>query len=118
MIQLFRKVLARATDHDAIERCRWLTVARNFIVDAGGVERVAARDDFEGERRIVDTRSEDADLIERRRESDEAKAAHATVCWLDANDAAERRRLSNRSTGFGAESDRRNARGDRRRGAA
>ena len=42
-------------------------------------------------------RAEYADLIERRRERDEAVPAHATVRRLDANDAAERRRLPYRS---------------------
>ncbi len=45
-----------------------------------------------------------ADLIERRRERGQSEARNAAITRLDANNAAERRRLSNRTAGVGAES--------------
>ena len=56
--------------------------------------------DSQTERGVVDRSTEDADVVERRRERDETVAAHATVRRLHANDAAERRGLSNRTTGL------------------
>ena len=54
-------------------------------------------------------RVERADLIERRRERDQAVARHAAVGRLQADDAAERRRLADRAAGVGAERERRHA---------
>ena len=61
---------------------------------------------------------ERADLVERRRERDQAVARHAAVGRLQADDAAERRRLADRAAGVGAERERRDAGRDRRRRAA
>ena len=81
-------------------------------VGAGGVVRVVAGDHLEPERGVVDRAPEDADLVERRRERDEPEAAHAAVRRLDADDAAERRRLPHRAAGLGAERDPDDARRD------
>ena len=55
-------------------------------------------------------RVERADLIERRGERDQAVARHAAVGRLQPDDAAQRRRLADRSAGVGAERQRRHAR--------
>ena len=58
---------------------------------------------------------ERADLVERRGEGDQAVARHAAVGRLQADDAAERRRLADRAAGVGAERHRRHAGRHRRR---
>ena len=62
--------------------------------------------------------AERARLIERRRERDHAVARDAAVGRLDADDAAQRRRLADRAAGVGAERARAQRRRDRRRRAA
>ena len=52
---------------------------------------------------VFDRVRERSDLIERRRESDDAPARHAPVRRLHTDDAAERGRLPDRATGIGAE---------------
>ena len=59
-----------------------------------------------------------ADLVERRSVRDEPVARDAAVRRLDADDAAERRRLTNRAAGVGAERHRHRAGRDQRRRAA
>src|SRR5581483_12294716 len=87
-------------------------------VGRGGVHGIASGDDVRRERRIIDGATEHADLVERRRERDEAKPADASVRGLHTDDAAERRRLPHRPTGLGSERDRHDARGDSGGGSA
>ncbi len=61
---------------------------------------------------------ERADLVERRAEGEQAVARDAAVGRLEADDAAQRRRLADRAAGVGAERDRREAGRDRDRRAA
>ncbi len=70
------------------------------------------------QRRIGDRRGERTDLVEARRERDEPVARHEAVRGLDADDTAERGRLADRAAGIGAESQRGELGGDRRRAAA
>ena len=55
------------------------------------------------ERQVRDAAREGPDLVERRREGDEAVAADAAVGRLQADDAAERGRLPDGAAGVGAE---------------
>ena len=73
------------------------------------VVRVGAADHLQAERGILHRPRERADLIERRREGDEAVARDAAVRGFHAHDAAERRRLANRSARVRAQRERRHA---------
>ena len=72
-----------------------------------GVARVGAGDhaDSAAPRRAT-VRGERTDLIERRRERDQAVARDAAVGRLEPDDAAERGRLADRAAGVGAERER------------
>ena len=67
---------------------------------------------------VLDGPRERTDLIERRSEGEQPVARDAAVGRLEADHAAERARLADRSAGVGAERDRRQAGGHRHRRAA
>ena len=69
-------------------------------------------------RRIGGRARERSNLVERRRKCEQAVARDAAVGRLEADDAAERRRLTDRSAGIGSERDRGAPRCDGRRGTA
>ena len=71
--------------------------------DRRGVARVVAPDRLEQQRGVVDAAGERPDLIERRREGDEAVPRDRAVGRLDSDDAAERGGLADRAAGVGAE---------------
>ena len=108
----------RPVRHDRSKTPRWRcsVIAGHDPRDATSV--AAAGDDAEGQRGVFDRRGDRADLIERRRERDQAVARHAPVGRLQADDAAQRRGLPDRSAGVRAERERHQACGDRRRGSA
>ena len=88
------------------------------LVRRGGVGAIGAGDHRQRQRRVLDRARERADLIERRREGQQAVARHAAVGRLEPDDAAERRRLADRPAGVGAERERHLRRADGGRRAA
>ena len=74
-----------------------LRVARHGLVERRRVALVEAGHRFEQQRRVFGRLREHAGLIEARRERDHAVARHAPVRGLDARDAGERGRLTNRA---------------------
>ena len=86
--------------------------------DRRGVHRVVTRDRLEQQRRVGDGVGERPDLVEARREGDQAEPADRAVGRLDADDAAQRGRLADRAAGVRAERERREVGGDRRRRTA
>ena len=84
---------------------------RGRLRDRRGVERVVPGDDLEEQRGVGDGGGERADLVEARGEGDQPVAADRAVGRLDADDAAQRRRLADRAAGVGAERQRREAGG-------
>ena len=73
------------------------------FVETGGILRVAPGDGVQHERGVAHRFGERADLIERGRECDQAETRHAAISWLQPHDAAQRRRLADRTAGVGTE---------------
>ena len=69
-------------------------------------------------RRVFDGARERSNLVQRGREGDQAIATDATVRWLESDDAAQRRGLTNRAAGIGAQGKRCELGADRGRRAA
>src|SRR5664279_3023279 len=88
-IERLREVLARLPDHDTLQIIR---VRRGISIDrtvrTRRIARIAPRDHLECDRGILHHRTEHTDLVERRCEGDEPKAADATVRRLHTHDAA------------------------------
>ena len=82
------------------------------------VRRIGAGDHRQRERGIADGPGQRTDLIERRGERQQPVARDAAVGRLQPDDAAQRRRLADRSAGVGAERERRHAGGDGHRRSA
>ena len=80
--------------------------------------RIAPADDAEHPAASDTVRPKHRDAVERRAERDQPVAAHPAVGRLDADDAAEARRLPHRAAGLGAEGRRDHAGRDERRRAA
>ncbi len=100
--------VARHADAHALQR-----VDRRLRVKSGTGARddVASRGSWpamtdEHQRRVFDRRRDRSDLIERRREGEQAVARDAAVGRLEPDDAAERGRLADRAAGVGAERER------------
>ncbi len=97
-------------------------VVRDRRVEGRRVARVVPGDDREHARRAANVRRERPDLVEARRERDEAVARDAAVRRLDPDRSGERRGLADRPARVAAERARDHARRDRRgaarRGAA
>ena len=85
---------------------------------AGRVRRIGPLHRVIGEREVFGRSRERTADIEARREQPHAGAAQAADGRPEAEDAAERRRHPDRAVGVGAERERDQARGDRRRRAA
>ena len=82
---------------------------RRFVVGHGGVERrgiarVVAGDDAQQGGGVGRGAAKRADLIERRREGDDAPARHAAVGGTQADQAAKRRGLAHAAASVGAQS--------------
>ncbi len=88
------------------EQARWRPV------EGGGVGRVVAGDHLEGERSVGDAGGERADLVEGAGKGDQAVAGDEAVGGLDPDDAAERGRLADGTSGVRAEPGRDEAGGD------
>ncbi len=87
-------------------------------LDRGRVALVASGDDRVEERAVADGARDRPDLVEARREGDDAVARDGAVGRAQADVAAERRRLLDRAARVGAERPRGEARGHGRRRAA
>ncbi len=95
---------ARRSRRPASSRAQACAVARHRAVERGGVVRIVAGDHLQQAAASSSAvRPNGPDLIERRGERDHAVARDAAVGRLDADDAAERRRLADRAAGVGAE---------------
>ena len=93
-------------------------VIRHRLGDARRIARVVPRHRAEHERRVLGRLREHARLVEARCEGDHPVARDAPVGRLEAGESREGARLADRAAGVGAGRDRRDARGDRGRGAA
>ena len=90
------------TDRQPFERItKRAGVIRHGRLDASRILWVEARHRPEQQRRIFRADRDQARLIEARSEGDHAVATDTTVRGFDAGDAAERRRLTNRTTRIG-----------------
>ena len=78
------------------------------------VTGIVATDHLQGERGVGDGGGERPDLVEARREGDEAEPADDAIRRLDPDDAAQGGRLADRPAGVAAEAQRGEAGGDRR----
>src|SRR5690606_38829612 len=112
-------VFARNADFLALEVC--IQRGRPFghrLVEAGRILRVEARHRLEHDRAVLDRARHWAGLVERTGERHHAPAGAAPIGRLDAGDAGERRRLSDRAAGVGPGRRRAQPRGHGRRAAA
>mgnify|MGYP001615922256 CR=1 FL=1 len=109
--------LARKTDRH-LPRGTEIRQRNLGSVARGRVERVRPFDRLIDSSRIPHRPRKRPDLVETRRHRDEAGARDAAVGRLEAGDAAERRRLADRTARVRAERDERHPRRDRRRRAA
>ena len=110
--------LLRDADAEPLQVFRGRDLDRLRQLDGRRVERVAARDDRVEERVVPNRLRDRADLVEARRERDDAVARDGAVGRPQPDEPAERGGLLDRPAGVGPERPRREAPGDRGRRAA
>ena len=97
-------VLGHAADPHAGQRLvEQVGVARHVDGQRGGVARIVTSDCFHDQGAVGGAAGHRADLVEARRERDQATAADAAVGRLESGDAAEAGRLTDRAAGVGAD---------------
>ena len=99
-----RRSADRSTSPVSASRYRGTGSARR-----GGVVRIGTGNDLEQQRRVLGGARQRTNLIERRGKRQQPVARHASVGRLQADDAGERRRLTNRAAGVRAQRGRRQA---------
>ena len=100
------KVLLRQTDLETLDVCVQVCAQRTLKrgLDRGGiVQRIVTGNRIEQHGCVLDGAAERADLVERRCECDQTVTGNRTVGRLEADNAAEGRRLTDRAAGIRAE---------------
>ena len=72
-------------------------------IDRGGVHRIVAAHGIVGERSVFDRSCKRSDLVEARRERNQAVPRDLAIGWFEADQITERGRLANRTAGIAAD---------------